>query len=153
MKKDKGCVVVFRVGDAWLVGVGKRAPHGFRCPCLVSPRGSLDSLNSLFALFPYRRNYKTDTTGLGTVGQGRVGIAGSEMWGVLLVPSSSPTLSPIYDGLDVNVTSNVMWFHLNHDVNVTSNVTWFHLNHDMVLRRNYKISFYGGHSITLGHPE
>ena len=34
---DKGVVVVLRVGDAWLVGVGKRAPHGFRCPCLVSP--------------------------------------------------------------------------------------------------------------------
>ena len=56
------------------------------------------------------------------------------MWGVLPVPSSSPTLSPIYDGLDVNVTSNV---------------TWFHLNHDMVSRRIYKLSFYGGHSITL----
>ena len=42
--------------------------------------------------------------------------AGSEMWGVLLVPSSSPTFSPIYDGLDVNVTSNVTWFHLNHDM-------------------------------------
>ena len=24
-------VVVLRVGDAWLVGVGKRAPHGFQC--------------------------------------------------------------------------------------------------------------------------
>ena len=55
------------------------------------------------------------------------------MWGVLLVPSSSPTLSPIYDGLDVNVTSNV---------------TWFHLNHEMVSRRIYKLSFYGEHSIT-----
>ena len=56
--------------------------------------------------------------------------------GVLLVPSSSPTLSPIYDGLDVNVTSIV---------------TWFHLNHDMVSRRIYKlpVSFYGGHSITV----
>ena len=54
---------------------------------------------------------------------GRAGGAGSEMWGVLLVPSSSPTLSPIYDGLDVNVTSNV---------------TWFHLNHNMVSRRIYK---------------
>ena len=54
------------------------------------------------------------------------------MWGVLLVPSSSPTLSPISDGLNVNVTSNV---------------TWFHLNHDMVSRRIYKLSFYGGHSI------
>ena len=60
------------------------------------------------------------------------------MWGVLLVPSSSPTLSPIYDGLDVNVASNV---------------TWFRLNHDMVSRRMYKLSFYGEHSITLGHPE
>ena len=63
------------------------------------------------------------------------GRAGSEMWGVLLVPSSSPTLSLIYDGLDVNVTSNV---------------TWFHLNHDMVSRRIYKLSFYGGLSITRG---
>ena len=35
------------------------------------------------------------------------------------------------------------------DVNVTSNVTWFHLNHDIVSRRIYKLSFYGGHSITL----
>ena len=24
-------VVVLREGDAWLVGVGKRAPHGFHC--------------------------------------------------------------------------------------------------------------------------
>ena len=69
---------------------------------------------------------------------GRAGRAGSEMWGVLLVPSSSPTLSPIYDGVDLKVTSSV---------------TWIHLNHDMVSRRIYKLSFYGGHSITLGHPE
>ena len=55
------------------------------------------------------------------------------MRGVLLVPSSSPALPPIYDGLDVNVTSNI---------------TWFHLNHDMVLCRIYELSFYGGHSIT-----
>ena len=55
------------------------------------------------------------------------------MSGVLLVPSSSPTLSPIYDGLDVSVTSNI---------------TWFNLNHDMVSCRIYKLSFYGGHSIT-----
>ena len=42
------------------------------------------------------------------------------MRGVLLVASSSPTLSPIYDGLeDVSVTSNITWFHLNHD-------TWFY---------------------------
>ena len=132
-------VVVLRVGDAWLVGVGKRAPHGFRCPCLVSPHGSLDRLHGVFALFPYRGYYKTDITGLGTVGQGRVAIAGragSEMRGVLLVPSSSPTLnlSPIYDGVGVNVISNV---------------TWFYLNHDMVSRRIYKLSFYGGHSITI----
>ena len=37
---------------------------------------------------------------------------GSEMRGVLLVPSSSPTLSPIYDGLDVNVTSNDVQYHV-----------------------------------------
>ena len=60
------------------------------------------------------------------------------MWGVLLVPSSSPTLWPIYDGLGLKVTFTV---------------TWFHLNHDMVSRRIYKLSFYGGLSITLGHPE
>ena len=43
------------------------------------------------------------------------------MRGVLLVPSSSPTLSPTYDGLDVSVTSNITWFHLNHGmVNVES---------------------------------
>ena len=56
--------------------------------------------------------------------------------GALLVPSSSPTLWPMYDGLDVNMTSSV---------------TWFHLKHDMVSRRIYKRSFYGRHSITLGH--
>ena len=130
-------VVVLRVGDAWLVGVGKRAPHGFRCPCLVSPHGSLDRLKSLIHYFLYIKLQKTDETGLGTIGlgrAGRAGRAGSETWGVLLVPSSSPTLSPIYDGLDVNVTYNV---------------TWFHLNHDMVSRRICKLSFYGGHSITL----
>ena len=56
------------------------------------------------------------------------------MRGVLLVPSSSPTLlPPIYDGLDVLVTSNI---------------TWFHLDHGMVSRRIYKLSFYGGHPIT-----
>ena len=43
-------VVVLRVGDAWLVGVGKRAPHGFRRPCLVSPHGSLDTLKSLYGV-------------------------------------------------------------------------------------------------------
>ena len=31
---------------------------------------------------------------------------------------------------------------------MTSNITWFHLNHDIVSRRIYKLSFYGGHSIT-----
>ena len=56
------------------------------------------------------------------------------MMGVLLVPSSWPTLSPISDGLDVNVTLNI---------------TWVHLNHDMVPRQLYKLSFYGGHSITI----
>ena len=56
------------------------------------------------------------------------------MRGVLLVPSSSPTLSPIYDdGLDVRVTPNI---------------TWFYLNHDMASRRIYKLSFYGGHPTT-----
>ena len=62
------------------------------------------------------------------------GKACSEMRGVLLVPPSSPTLWPIDDGLDVNVRSNI---------------TWFHLNHDMVSRRIYKPSFYGGHSTKI----
>ena len=129
--------MVLRVGDAWLVGVGKRASLGFRCPCLVSPRGSLDRLKSLYIISSTLNSKKTDKTGLGTIGQGRAGRAGragSEMWGVLLVPSSPPTLSPTYDGLDVNVTSNV---------------TWFQLNHDMVSRRIYKLSFYGGQFITV----
>ena len=56
------------------------------------------------------------------------------MRGVLLVPSSSPTFPLIYDGLDVSVTSNI---------------TWFHLNHDIASRRIYKLSFYGGHSSAM----
>ena len=89
----------------------------------------------LIHYFLYIKLSKTDKTGLGTIGQGRAGRAGeagSEMWSVLLVPSSSPTLWLINDGLDVNVVSNV---------------TWFHLNHDMVSRGIYKLSSYGGHSI------
>ena len=109
--------MVLRVGDAWLVGVGKRAPHGFRCPCLVFPHGSLDRLKSSYVIsstLNSNRQTKQDKT---RVGQGRAGSrAGSKMWGVLIVPSSSPTLSPIYDGLDVNVTCTVTWFHLNHDM-------------------------------------
>ena len=128
--------VVLRVGDAWLVRVWKRAPHWFQClRLLVSPDGSLDRLNSLHATFPYISYQKTDITGLpGSAGLSRVkqGRAGSDMWCVLLVPSSSLKFLPIDDGLDVNVTSNL---------------TWFHLKHDMVSRRIKKLSFYGGHSI------
>ena len=52
--------MVLRVGDAWLVGVGKRAPHGFRCPCLVSPRGSLDRLKCLYIIsFTLNSNRQT----------------------------------------------------------------------------------------------
>ena len=45
-------VVVLRVGDAWLVGVGKGAPHGFRCLLagLSSWLAWIDS--KAFALFP-----------------------------------------------------------------------------------------------------
>ena len=39
-------------GYAWLVGVGKRAPHGFRCLRLASPHGSLAKLKLSSALFP-----------------------------------------------------------------------------------------------------
>ena len=44
-------MTVVQVGDAWLAGVGKRAPHGFRCLWLVSPHGSLDRLMA-YTLFP-----------------------------------------------------------------------------------------------------
>ena len=105
--------MVLRVGDAWSVSVGKRAPHGFRSPCWVSPHGSLDRLKRLY-IISSALNSKRQTKQAQAHGpQGR---AGREMWGVLLVPSSSPTLSAIYDGLDVNVTSNVTWFHVNHDM-------------------------------------
>ena len=76
----------------------------------------------------YVERQKTDRARQGKGGYGRV----SEMRGFLLVPSSSPTLLPIYDGLDVSVTSNI---------------TWFHLNHDTVSRRIYYLSFHGEHSI------
>ena len=45
-------VMELRVGDASLVGVGKRAPHGFRCLWLVSPHGSLDRLKTFRHYFP-----------------------------------------------------------------------------------------------------
>ena len=45
-------VMVLRVGDAWLIGVGKRAPHGFRCLWLVSPHGSRDKLKAFMHYFP-----------------------------------------------------------------------------------------------------
>ena len=110
---------------------------------LVSPHGSLDRLKKLICIISLKRILKDrhNRARHGSAGKRRVEqvvLPGSEMWGVLLVPSSSPTLPPIYDGFDVNVTSNI---------------TWFHLSHDMVSRRIYKLSFYGGHSIILGHPE
>ena len=79
----------------------------------------------------------------GNAGKRRVEqvVQGSEMWGVLLVPSSSPTLSPIYDRHDVSVTSNVTWFHLN-----------YYSLYDMVSRRIYNLSFSGEHSSTLTRP-
>ena len=99
-------------------------------------------VSKAYTLFPLHWTLKArhNRPRHGSAGERREtqGSAGSEMWGVLLVPSSSPTLPPIYDDLDVNVTSNVMQFHLNHY---------------MVSRRIYKLSLYGGHSITLGHPE
>ena len=36
---------MLRVGDAWLVGVGKHAPHGFRCLYQLSI-GTLARLNA-----------------------------------------------------------------------------------------------------------
>ena len=44
---------------------------------------------------------------------------------------------PMYDGVDVNVTSNV---------------TWFHLDHDMVSRRIYKLSFYVRRALHYTYP-
>ena len=47
MVDDAKCGDTLLVGDAWLVGVGKRAPHGLRCICFVSPHhGSLDRLKA-----------------------------------------------------------------------------------------------------------
>ena len=46
----------------------------------------------------------------------------------------SLTFWPIYDGLDVNVTATIAWFHPNHD---------------MVARRIYRLSIYGEHCITF----
>ena len=59
--------------------------------------------------------YRQSKTRQGTAWLGRVE-EGSETRGVLLVPTSSPTLPPIYDDLDVSVASNITWFHLNHDM-------------------------------------
>ena len=55
------CVVVLRVGDAGVVGIGKRAPHGFRCPCLVSPHGSLDRLKAYLYIISSTLNSKRQT--------------------------------------------------------------------------------------------
>ena len=49
-----------------LVGVGKRAPHGFQCPCLVSPHGSLDRLKSLYIISSSLDSKRQTTQALGT---------------------------------------------------------------------------------------
>ena len=91
--------MVLRVGDARLVGVGTRSPHWFqRLYWSLLMARWIDS--KLMHYFLYIELWKTDKTSRDRVGQGR---AGSEVRGVLLVPSSSPTLPPIYDGLDVVV--------------------------------------------------
>ena len=46
------CVMLLRVGDAWLVGVGNLALHGFRCLWLISPHGSLHRLKIYALLVP-----------------------------------------------------------------------------------------------------
>ena len=116
--------MVLRVGDAWLVGVGKRVPHGFRCLSRSHIMARWKDSKACMDYFLYIELSKADKTRQDREWQGRsgkAGRAGSEMWGVLLVPSSSPTLSSIYDGLDVNVTYIVTCCHLNH------NKTWFHV--------------------------
>ena len=115
--RSGGCVV----GRCW-----EACPSWVPVSLLALHRlaGSAQSLVNAQGL--YKERYKTDRVRQGRVGQG------SEMRGFLLLPSSSPTLSSIYDGLDVSVTSNI---------------TWFCLNLDMVSRRIYILSFYGGHSI------
>ena len=65
-------VTVLRVGDAWLVGVGKRSPHGFRCLYCISI-GSLVILKAYYALFPQKQFEKADITGLCRVGKGSAG--------------------------------------------------------------------------------
>ena len=102
--------------------------------CLVLIVSLHDSLARFkaYTLVLHIERKKTDREKQDRVGQG------SETRGVLLVPPSSPILSPIYDGLDVSLTSNI---------------TWFHLKHGMVSRRIYKLPFYREHPITLAHPE
>ena len=46
------------MGDAWLVGIEKRAPHGYRCLWVVSPHGSLARLKAYYALFLLHRILK-----------------------------------------------------------------------------------------------
>ena len=86
---------------------------------LLISHASLDRLKKAYTndmhYFPIKRILKKgDITGLG------IEHVVSEMWGVLLVPSSSPTLSPIHDGLDVNATCNMLVGGF------TSTMTWFH---------------------------
>ena len=68
---------------------------------IVSPMAHWpDSRLSLYIIIALNRTLKDRQNRARQAGQG------SEMRGFLLVPSSSPTLSPIYDGLDVSVTSS-----------------------------------------------
>ena len=106
-------IVVLRLGDAWLVGVGKRAPHWFRCPCLISPHGSLDRLKHFTYIVSSTLNSIRQTKqALGTRSRRaehveQIKQVKSEMCGVLLGPSSSHTLRPMYDVVGVNLTCNV----------------------------------------------
>ena len=52
-------------------------------------------------------------------------------------PPPPPILSPIHDGLDVSMTSNITWFNPNHD-------TYYHT----VSCRIYRVSISGEHFIT-----
>ena len=61
----------------------------------------------------------------------------SERQGESFWTTPSPTLKPIYDGLDVTVMSNIPGF--------TPTMTWFHIKH--VESMNYP--FYGEHSRTI----
>ena len=106
----------------WMVGrCWEACPSWVPVSLLISPRGSQGLRSTIRTLQDTSRTEE---------GRGK---QGSEVRGVLLDPSPPLVLSPIYDGLDLNVTFTI---------------TWFYPNHEMVSCRIYRLSICGEHSIT-----